>query len=144
MIENQRTQNGYMNCQACGGETIGFMYFHEKQHHYLHPCCAILPTRVLPDDRVFQLLKDSSAKCGICKDKSNSTPLSYRTSYDDREHLYLHVPCLVRSHNTVTGYEKWQASALIVWGGARDLREGEAHGFRGCWGIGHSQNAPGA
>ncbi|KAM3031421.1 hypothetical protein ACUV84_035429 [Puccinellia chinampoensis] len=119
LIENETIQNGYMTCQACGEDTVGFRYMNKDPDMYLHPCCAVLlPTRVVQDDRVFQLLKDdSSAKCGICsKDKSQSSSLSYRTSYDDGEHVYLHVSCLVRIHNQVTGYKNWQASAPIVQG----------------------------
>ncbi|CAM0942711.1 unnamed protein product [Alopecurus aequalis] len=80
LIENHTTQNGSMTCQACGEDTVGFRYFNQEQNLYLHPCCAVLPIRVVQDGHEFQLLKDETVKCGICKDMSEA--LSYRTSYN--------------------------------------------------------------
>jgi hypothetical protein len=70
--------------------------------------------QVVQDDRVFQLVKDPSVMCRICDEKSQS--LAYRTSNDNGEHVCLHVPCLLRLNNQLTGYQNWDASAPIVPG----------------------------
>lgn len=111
LIENQTTQNGFMTCQACGEDTVGFRYFNQEHNLYLHPCCAVLPKFVIQDGHAFQLVKDASVMCGICDDKSQA--LSYRTSYDG-QHVCLHVPCIVRISNLLTGRRDWQASAPIM------------------------------
>lgn len=100
-------------CGACQGKVVGLGYSNELDI-FVHPCCAFLPTRVVQDCRAFQLVKDASATCIICKDKSQY--LSYRTTYDDGEQAYLHVPCLVRNNNTLTGRLDWTAGAPIMQG----------------------------
>ncbi|KAM0905886.1 hypothetical protein ACQ4PT_017105 [Festuca glaucescens] len=112
-VPNHTTQNGHMACKLCAGETIGFRYFNQDHNLYFHPCCLfLLPSRVVQDGRVFQLCQDHFLKCGMCENKSNTA--CYRTSYDDGVKVYLHVSCLVRSHNALTGYQNWQPSAPII------------------------------
>lgn len=104
---------GEAPCSACQGEVAGLGYSNELDI-YVHPSCAFLPMQVVQDDRVFQLVKDPSVMCGICDEKSQS--LAYRTSNDNGEHVCLHVPCLLRLNNQLTGYQNWDASAPIVPG----------------------------
>ncbi|CAM0870175.1 unnamed protein product [Alopecurus aequalis] len=105
-------KDGNMLCHGCGVETVGFRYHSPDLGVYLHPCCAFLPMRVVQGERTFELHGDNAShRCGMCRHKSKC--LCYSTNYDDGEHVYLHVPCLVSSHNAMTGDNKWQASAPI-------------------------------
>jgi hypothetical protein len=115
LIESHTTQeNDYLICQVCGQDSDGFRYFSEEHYLYLHPCCAEMPMRVVQDGRAFQLVKDTSATCRICGDKSPS--LAYRTSDDDGQQVYLHVLCLVITHNKLNGNQDWTPSAPIRQG----------------------------
>ncbi|KAM0902710.1 hypothetical protein ACQ4PT_019130 [Festuca glaucescens] len=107
------TVTGDPACGVCQGKVDGLGYSNELDI-FVHPCCAFLPMQVVQDDRMFQLVNDPSVMCGICNKKSQS--LSYRTSNDNGEHVCLHVPCLVRINNQITGYQDWHASAPIMPG----------------------------
>jgi hypothetical protein len=99
-------------CDLCGREVLGYRYHNRDTDRRFHPCCAFLPRRVIQDGRAFQLGYHPSGVCSMCRSTA-TTSLSYRSTYDDGEELFLHVRCLVDTNNRLTGYQDWVASAPI-------------------------------
>ncbi|KAF7080942.1 hypothetical protein CFC21_084937 [Triticum aestivum] len=109
-----------MCCGLCGLEVLGYRYYNREEYDRLHPSCAFMPRRVIQDGRTFQLGYHPSGTCAMCKNPS-TTSLSYRSTYDDGEEVYLHVQCLVDTNNRLTGYQDWVASAPIMPGVLRSF-----------------------
>lgn len=89
-------------CDACGDDVIGFVYHCRERDLDLHPCCALLPERIVQDGRAFELRKGASRRCGLCGGANGRRRKfwAYRSYYDDGEAFYLHVACLKHGNCT--------------------------------------------
>ena len=91
------------NCDVCADPVQGLLYHNREHDHDLHPVCAFLPKRTTmgeDDDGPVQLElhKATGHDCGLCGEAGyRSRFLAYRFLDDDREHVYLHVACLMEA-----------------------------------------------
>ncbi|KAL6596152.1 hypothetical protein ACP70R_047516 [Stipagrostis hirtigluma subsp. patula] len=114
-------------CDACGEPARGFVYHCLEADLDLHPCCALLPERILRDGRVFELRREASRPCGMCGGRNGRRRRrfwAYR-SYFDGEAVDLHVACMkdmarlgweAGYHDRVGGGQIVPASAPILDG----------------------------
>lgn len=108
----------------------GYVYHCRERGLDLHPCCADLQESLVHDGQTFELRKEASHRCGLCRDKGERRKFWAYRSYDDAgEAVYLHVACLKR--HICSGGHVVLAGAPIMEGLLQSLprRTGGSRGF---------------
>uniref|UniRef100_A0ACD5ZEM3 Uncharacterized protein n=1 Tax=Avena sativa TaxID=4498 RepID=A0ACD5ZEM3_AVESA len=105
-------------CDVCGDQVLGFMYHSQEHDLDLHPCCAVLPERIVEDEgRVLDLHEPTGHSCGLCGQVGHRGGyLCYRLRHHDGRLVYFHVACVMDANYGSDGQAVQANSASMATG----------------------------